>query len=164
MTWGGGDCKLHLRGMSVFERSQEAGYKSIQVNLNLNYTQLITFPTIIQISISSTAGGTPMINIGLESTRIILTRGRQTTTWVRFVLCHLLCSFVENVYVYWRINFPSPITPVYYDFSNQCVLEDRMGSVGWTIEPPIHSPQIGNMLMTRSVFFIQLFNIKYHLQ
>ena len=101
-----------------------------------------------------------MIKVGLESTRIILTRGRQTTTWVRFVLCHLLCSIVENVYVYWRINFPSPITPVYYDFSNQCVLEDRMGAVGWTIEPPIHSHQIGNMLMTRSGFSVNYWSFE----
>ena len=32
VTYGGGDCKLHSRGMSVFERSEQSGYKSIQVS------------------------------------------------------------------------------------------------------------------------------------
>ena len=106
-----------------------------------------------------------MIKVGLENTRITLTRARQTTTWVRFVLCHILLSIVENVYVYWRKHFPSQITPVYYDFSNQCALEDLMGSVGWTIEPPIHSPQIGNMLMTRFSCFSYKYSsfVQWHL-
>ena len=33
VTWGGGDCKLHSRWMSVFERSTAQGYESIQVSV-----------------------------------------------------------------------------------------------------------------------------------
>ena len=35
VTWGGGNCKLHSRWMSVFERSTATGYKSIQVSYQL---------------------------------------------------------------------------------------------------------------------------------
>ena len=148
VTWGGGNCKLHLRGMSVFERSQQSGYKSIQVSIQDD--QLQTFKTqITKVDNHSwTVDGTVLITagtVGREGTMIILTREHQTTTCVRY--CHSYCN--QNIVPLWKLDKRAFDCKLFYYLPNQWDPDDQMDFVDLATGQHIRTHQVGNMLMTR---------------